>query len=120
MWNLNIQFVHFHLAANCGLGYVEVKCLFSSIFMQITFLKIWWSGFTSQWCIEWTKLWKPVSDLTFSNDTLVIAVSVAFFVILKYGICTLSSFIIESWDHRLNYKAPSFTTEIRITDEGTL
>ena len=87
--------------------------------------------FISQWHINGTKLWKPVSDFEVSNDTLTINTTNLFrcfccmFLILKLSWHYMSNMLFQllyfwAWDHKLNYDVHSFTTEIRRTDEDTL
>ena len=53
-----------------------------------------------------------------------LAISVVFLLFLNFHItcqiCTFSSFILMGLDHRLNYDVHSFTTEIKMTDEGNV
>ena len=87
MRNPNTQLVHFsylfEVASDCRLGCVRSRanfwvllCILQSLLKCLDRgLMSIWSWFIFQWQITRMNLWKPVSDLAVSNDTLTINLS---------------------------------------------
>ena len=132
MGNPNNQLAHFfylfQMAADYWLGYVEVLEYLCGLH-STNIRKASWLKFDEHLGRRSTltrrKLWKSVSDLMVSNDTL--AINIFFsclcsvFIILEYYItCTFSSTILGAWDRRSNCDVHSFTTEIKMTAEDSL
>ena len=131
MRNSKAQLAHFfylfQVVTDCGLGWFGVMYYFSSTFARISFHLFPES--ISEWRIARTKLWEPFSNFAVSYDTLalnsrnVLSFSKAFLQFLNFHIivCLIFTFsvsILESWDHRLNYDAHSFSAKIIRTSVG--
>ena len=92
-----------HLGLDSSLNHVSPEQNFENNFWT------WWSVMT-----PW--------PLTLKN---LLAVSIMFSLFsnshnITYQICTFNPSILGAWDHRLNHDVYALTTEVKITNEGSL